>query len=307
MTKIMYFYFVLFLLNVKSSFVLCSLNNNNTDFDKEVISLEKLIKEFISKNALPSVVMGLSVNGLTKYREAFGFADLENAVSATIQTHYRQASISKTFTSAILAEIVDKKLANFDDALNKHLNFSIFPQKTWKSQPVKITLRQLLSHTAGLYSTKDNEEFAIVKEYHNLTEYIAKHKNKPLLFEPGHGYSYSNYGFQVVGAVIEAITGQSFLKVMTDFLKRHHLDETSLETRQSLIRNAAQYYYFKKDHFYENIPAPLYDDLVIAESNWASGGLVSTVDDLLKWGNFFIDSFKGKNNCMFVFGKYFKN
>lgn len=289
------------LLFINTCFIMSVSSSNNVNFNTSVTVFENSVTKFITSNSLPSVVLGLSVKGSTQYKKAFGYADLENSIPATVKTHYRQASITKTFTSAILAELVEKNRASFDDLLSKHLNLSVFPVKTWKGHPVEITLRQVLSHTAGLYSTIDSEEFATVKEYGNLTEYIAKHKDKPLLFEPGTAYSYSNYGFQVIGAVIEAITGHSFSQIMKDFLKRHNLNETSLETRQSLVYISARYYYFKGGNLHENIPTPLYDDLVIAESSWASGGLLSNVDDLLRWGNLFISSYKGNNNGILRF------
>src|SRR5699024_4804621 len=148
---------------------------------------------------------------------------------------YRLASISKTFASALIGHLVDQGQLSYDTPVNQILRPQDFPVKRWRSpgeksdHSVNITVRQLLSHTAGLHITKTSD-FDNVTVTHNTTSMIHKFKDEPLHFKPGTRFKYSNYGFQVLGAVIEAVTKRTFVAMMRDFLHQHNLTETKVET-----------------------------------------------------------------------------
>ncbi len=133
---------------------------------------------------------------------------------------------------------------------------------------------------------------------------MKQFKNDPLISEPGTSFNYSNYGFQILGAIIESVLNETYNKAMNKMFEELGMNSTFAERHEMIIHRRARYYlkneYYSR--FIENwnnvstaeiLNAPLIDDLFSLEAQWPSGGLVSTVPDLLKFGNYMLNSYKG--------------
>lgn len=133
----------------------------------------------------------------------------------------------------------------------------------------------------------------------NVTQTIAQFKGLPLQFKPASHFNYSNYGFQLLGAVIESITKKSYPVVATEFLRKHHLNSTYIGNMSVVLHDVPRFYtsVFNTNNLKENTPTIPFDELVFVEGNWPSGGYISTVDDLLTYGQLLIDSYKNRPNC----------
>jgi len=257
---------------------------------------EQFIVKVKDNFGMPSLVFGISVKGKTIYEKVWGEQDLENAVSAKLTTKYRLASISKTFTSAMLGTLVDRGLVRYSDSVWLHISERDFPRKMWNGTPVDITIGQLADHTAGTHITTV-ADFNTVVPGINCTQMIHKFKDEPLNINPGSDFVYSNYGYQLLGAVIEKLTGKTYPDAMAQFFAQLELDSTYVETRNLMLHHAerARYYmYPNKVEIQQNIPTLEFDDLFHEEGWWPSGGLMSTVDDLIKYGNLIVDAYKGR-------------
>ncbi|XP_027196149.2 serine beta-lactamase-like protein LACTB, mitochondrial [Dermatophagoides pteronyssinus] len=258
----------------------------------------QFIEQTIQKLGLPSLIFGLAHRGQLIYNHSWGVLDIENPRTKTdMNSHYRICSISKTFTSALIGRLIDQGRLNYETPVNDILEY--FPQKKWQNQLVNITIGQLLSHTSGLRLTKLTDMDNIVKNIHSQSTIVKKFANDPLEFEPGSDWLYSNYGFELLGSVIETMENKTYSEIMNKFLHQNGLLNSFIETEDLILSNRARYYRRMDvtnliDH--RLIPTAVFDDSLIYEGYYAAGGIQSTVGDLLKWGQLMLDAFNGRHN-----------
>nr|XP_056722005.1 serine beta-lactamase-like protein LACTB, mitochondrial [Euleptes europaea] len=125
----------------------------------------------------------------------------------------------------------------------------------------------------------ENEEYYLKEKYDNVIESLNIFKDDPLFFKPGSQYLYSTHGFTLLSAVVERASGHKFTEYMLKIF--HDLDmlATVLDDNEPLIYNRARYYTHNKKGQLVNTP------YVDNSYKWAGGGFLSTVGDLLKFGN----------------------
>ncbi len=124
---------------------------------------------------------------------------------------------------------------------------------------------------------------------------MEQFKDDPLISEPGTNFNYSNYGFQIIGAIIESVLNETYENAMNKMFKELGMSSTFAERHEMIIPHRVRYY-MKSDSFYiqyfqnttnstkvQLLNSLIIDDLLSLEANWPSGGLVSTVPDLLKF------------------------
>jgi CubicO group peptidase (beta-lactamase class C family) len=203
--------------------------------------------------------------------KGYGMADLEWKIPNVPDAKFRLGSLTKQFTATLVLLLQQDGKLNINDPVSKYLPDT---PKAWE----KITLANLLGHTSGIPSFTDMKEFGVWRmSPHTTEEELALFRDKPLDFEPGSKFAYSNSNFEVLGAVIEKVTGKKY----GDLLRQRIFDpldmrDTGLDTDELILPNRAQGY----------MPGP--HGLVLARSEsmtvpWAAGSIYSTTGDLLKW------------------------
>ena len=279
---------------------------NSTD---EVIKDARLVinkwmnEKTVNSGGIPGAVFGFSIKGKTIWTEGFGRTDIENNVTTDKNSVWRLASISKPLTTALVAQLIDRKLLELNKSIHDYLPTSLFPNKTFGGKKVDITLKQLLSHMAGLHLT-ELDDFNSVYLAKNVSQSLNRFKNEEVLFKPGTKFSYSNYGFQVVGAIIESVVNNTYQNEIKRFYSQLKMNKTYAETRSQIFEHRPRYYepinvsVAPDDNHLTN--ADLLDDLFSYEGWWPSGGMVSTVDDLLTFGNAMITAYKGGNKSSYA-------
>ncbi|MGH9946830.1 MAG: serine hydrolase [Pyrinomonadaceae bacterium] len=212
--------------------------------------------------------------GKVVYQKGFGFANMELGVPNTTDTKFRVGSITKSFTSVLIFQLIEQGKLKLDGKLTEYL-----PEYP-KAKGEKITVNQLLTHTAGLRDIGDfprnsNDFPAIVAKMNagfvSNDELVKMISEYALLFEPGTNFRYSNDGYILLGAIIEKVTGKSY----EDVLKEHILIPSGMKNsgmayHTRLLSNRASGY----EHAfsgYENATNVLVS---------ANGGMYSTVGDL---------------------------
>ena len=144
--------------------------------------------------------------GEAVYRGAFGLADRGWGVPNRIETRFDVGSIQKLFTKTALAMLVAEGRLSLNDTLAERL-----PGYPNREVAEKITLRQLAEHSSGLGEIFTDEFRAAAKtRFREPADFFPLFADEPLLFEPGTSRSYSNAGYQVLGAVLAAADGGSF-------------------------------------------------------------------------------------------------
>ena len=171
------------------------------------------VAEALKKTGAPSVSVVIIQDGAIAYSKAFGKADLAGNRPAEPTTRYAVGSISKQFTVAALLLLQQEGRLSLDDKVAK-----FFPDLT---QAAQITIRQLLSHTAG-YEDFAPQDYLIPEWTHPTTSaaILEKWAKKPLNFDPGTRWQYSNTGYVLAGSIVEKVSGQALVA----FLREKILD-----------------------------------------------------------------------------------
>lgn len=170
----------------------------------------KLFDEFVQKQMALDKTPGLSVGfmkGDFVWAQGYGYSDLENRVPTKPESAYRLASVTKPMTAVAILQLVEKGKINLDAEVQTYVSY--FPKKPWP-----VTVRQLLGHLGGISHYKNAEQELHIKTRKSTREAIAIFENFDLVAEPGTRYSYTSYGYNLLGAVIEAASGMSYGEYM---------------------------------------------------------------------------------------------
>src|SRR5207253_4973034 len=164
--------------------------------------------DVLAKQALARPVAGISIavarNGEVVLARGYGLANIEHAVPVTPDTVFHIASISKNILAAIVLRLAGEGKLRLDDDVTKYV-----PEAPTHGR--RVTVRQLLNHTSGIYSFTSLPE-AEANERLDLThdQVLALFKDKPLDFEPGTAWRYNNSAFYIAGMVVERVTKQEY-------------------------------------------------------------------------------------------------
>ena len=228
-------------------------------------------KEWIGRG-IPGLALAVAVDGKIVYSEGFGYADLEQRVPVWPTTKFRIGSISKPLTAVGLMELVQAGKVDLDAPVQKYV--PSFPDKG-----AVITVRMIGGHLGGIrhYS---GDEFHIQKHYDSVLEALQIFENDPLLSPPGTKFNYSSYGFNLLSAVIESASGESFVSYMQNrVLTPLGLIHTAADENRQIVEERSRFYELPKGGSLEN--APYVDN----SYKWAGGGFLSTAEDLTRFGS----------------------
>lgn len=205
------------------------------------------------------------------YRSARGSAEIELGVPLSPDHVFRIASVTKMFTAAMILKLAEAGKLSLDDPLALYL--PDFPNAA------SITIRELLSHTAGISDISKDMQPGFTRRDVDLATLVTDISKRPLDFAPGTGWAYSNAGFILLGAVIEKVTGESwYTSVSTQILEPLGLRHTQYAANSPLVPGrAAGYTTDTPGHVVNNAT---FISMTIPAS---AGALASTVDDLRLW------------------------
>jgi CubicO group peptidase (beta-lactamase class C family) len=179
----------------------------------EAAAMAALAGAFMQKYDVPALSVAIGSGGAMVYQEAFGVADRENRVAATPENLFRIASVTKTLTSVTIFSLIEAghiKLADkvFGQGAITGLDYGKPP---FHPGIEDITIEHLLTHTSGGWPNNDGHDPMFHNPEMSQHELIAfTLRTRPLDHPPGENYAYSNFGFCVLGRVIEKITGRPY-------------------------------------------------------------------------------------------------
>ncbi len=234
-----------------------------------VQAFEKFAGIQMASDKLPGLAIGFFKDDFT-WMKGFGFADLENRVPVKTESAFRLASITKTFTALAVMQLVEAGKIDLDAEVQTYVPH--FPKKRWR-----VTPRMLLGHLGGISHYRDYEREGHIKEHKDTREALALFQDFPLVAKPGTRYHYSSYGYNLLGAVIEGASEESF----GDYIQDHillplEMSDTRLDDPSDLIPNRVRGYRLVKG-------VAKNSEFIDVSSRFAGGGLRSTVADLLKY------------------------
>jgi CubicO group peptidase (beta-lactamase class C family) len=187
-------------------------------FQKAVDSARAAVRKRIRAGNMPGVSVAVGRASKLVWVEAFGWSDLSNDTLATPRTLFPVGSISKSMTATAAGLLYQRGKLDLNVPIQTYL--PEFPQKRWP-----ITTGQLMGHIAGV--VRDGGLSHSLRQPHcdSARSAITAVFTDTLLFEPGTQWRYSNYGWRLVGAVVEAVAGERF----TEFMDREVFTRAGME------------------------------------------------------------------------------
>jgi CubicO group peptidase (beta-lactamase class C family) len=208
------------------------------------------------------------------FSHAYGLADRKNRIPNTIRTRFRIGSMNKMFTAVAMLQLVEAGKVTLTAPLGTYLHD--YPNH---EVATKVTIHELLTHTGGTGDIFGPEFDAHRTELRTLADYVKLYGKRGLEFEPGSRWAYSNYGFILLGVVIEKVTGHSYY----DYVQQHIYRPAGMTRSGSLPENQAVP---DRSIGYTRPPgatawAPSTDTLPYRGTS--AGGGYSTVEDLARF------------------------
>ncbi len=232
----------------------------------------------MEKEQIPGVAVALSKNGQTIYERGFGTRDFETNDKVTPETIFGIASITKSFTALAIMKLVEEGRLQVEDAVIEHLpDFQLVDYANMED----IKIRHLLSHTTGLATMERKEKLTKFDEHlHYLNE-----KKWTWLGKPGEYMCYNNDMFLLLGAIIEQITGENYqVYIKKQIIIPLQMTRTTYDLLElQSFDNVTTPYVLEKDRPV-SCPWPTLGNYAVG------GGIRSTVADLLKYGNIYVDA-----------------
>lgn len=169
----------------------------------------------IQYDRIPGLAVGIVHKGKLVYQKGFGFADVESKITMSSETCFRIASISKTFTAIAIMQLVEQGKISLDDRIEKYLSW--FKAQTKDADSSKVTIRQVLSHTGGVFRDGDTPHWQNGK-FPNLVGLKKSISNKTVVFENLTKFKYSNFGFALLGEIIKKVSGLDYDEYVTEHI-----------------------------------------------------------------------------------------
>lgn len=234
---------------------------------------------------VPGVVVMIQRDGRTVFQHAAGFADLEAKRPMRVDDIFMMASTSKPMSATAILTLVDQKKLSLDDPVKK-----FFPEFAGNS-----TVRQLLSHTSGIFgNTPVHPRLKLIRDFDKtLAEAVDTIVREPLACEPGTKYIYGGASFCVAGRIAEKITGEEFDRFASRVLFRPlGMKETVFRTKRDLSARIPKLYKHESGKWIETPTAmdrtgqrgPRPDGFILV-----AGGIYSTAADMLKFARLHLD------------------
>ncbi|WP_019026388.1 serine hydrolase [Colwellia piezophila] len=211
----------------------------------------------------------LAKNGKVFHSSSFGLENVKTKSPNTIATKFNLGSIVKNFTKVLVLQKIELGQLQLTDTLDK---FDLgFPEQVSST----ITIEHLLNHRSGFEDIFIAQYRENQLAFDTLEKKLALLKNRPLLFEPGTDHRYSNYGYVVLGAILEKVSKSSYEQLLNkNIFERIHLKNTSLKVESFAKGQSVRYTY-------------LYDSSIkevgVTEHPGPAGGIESTVEDVQKF------------------------
>jgi CubicO group peptidase (beta-lactamase class C family) len=229
-----------------------------SDHGAIVSQLNPIVERAFKATRCPGLSVAVSTHDQVIYSKALGLGDSEENVPL------------RTVTGTIIMDLVQSDRLMLDASVTAYV----------ADLPAiygRVTVRQLLSHQAGVRDYRDMEEVFSALHYRTSRDALRAFMDDPLLFEPGTKTAYSTFGFTMVGAVAEAATHESFQELSKAFFRHYGIRGFDLDDPQAIVNKRVRGYSVDKDGKIANTRA--YD----ASNKYPGGGFTASAEDYLRF------------------------
>jgi CubicO group peptidase (beta-lactamase class C family) len=234
-------------------------------------AIDAIVTRAMVRQQLPGLSIAVQQRGTTIFARGYGQRNVGEALPADADTIYSIASISKQFTAAALMQQAERGRLRLTDPVSRY-----FP---WHPYGATIDLQHLLTHTSGMPDYFSLEHIDLMACVPATPRAIAESVlDRPAAFAPGAEYQYCNTGYVLLGAILEAVAGQSY----ATYLQTHIFDPLGMTRtgvddtptiRQNVIAGCTSYVLGPWELAREYHPS----------WEFGTGGLFSTVNDVQRW------------------------
>ncbi len=225
----------------------------------------------------PAVGVAIVQGNQTLMCKAHGLADVEHNIPASKDSVFKLASVTKQFTAFAIMRLIELGLLSLTSPVKEVLPLVIDLHSG-------ITVKHLLNHTSGIPNYTELPDrfkpFETIAATH--AQMLSVFIDQPLLFEPGHGYEYSNSGYYLLGLIIEQVSGKTYDTYLKDeFFKPLGMENTSYADDRRIIQNRVKGY----DTEHGNTPETglLNCEFIHMNPPFAAGAICSTLEDMAIW------------------------
>jgi serine beta-lactamase-like protein LACTB, mitochondrial len=236
----------------------------------------QIVRASVIEQNLPGISVAVGVGGEIVWAEGFGWADLEGRVPVTPHTLFKIGTASTVLTSSAVGLMLEKGRLNLDEPIQ--VQVPAYPEKKWP-----VTLRQVMAHMAGIPSDGGDEGPFRSEHCERTADGLRLFADDSLWFQPGTNYRYSNYGWILVSAAIEAAAQEPFFT----FMQRQVFEPLGMAdtmpdlAREPMADRAMGYFPRGGDPRYGTDGGPRLSDY----SCYAGGAaFLSTPSDLVRFG-----------------------
>ena len=231
-----------------------------------IIGIDTMLDNLAQQSLFTGAVL-IAKQGKVLLSKGYGLADRAQNIPNTPQTRFRLGSLTKQFTAMAILILEKQGKLNVNDLICKYIPDC---PSTWAA----ITIKHLLTHTSGIPNFTSFADYEGTKGLPSTPiQTIARFKDKPLDFQPGGKFSYSNSGYVVLGYIIEQVSGQTY----EEFLQQSIFTPLNLrDTGYDHNSNSLAVGYPDKN---STLPA----DFIDMSIPYSAGALYSTVGDLYQW------------------------
>jgi CubicO group peptidase (beta-lactamase class C family) len=253
-----------------------------------VAAIEAMVRKQQAATGIPGLALAVGRAGAVCYAKGFGKADLEHDVAASATTRFRTASIAKAMTAVAVMQLVEQGKLALDQPIRSHV--PAFPAKRWP-----VTIQHLLCHQGGVRHYARAGEERGTRRYRSLTATLELFADAPLRHQPGTRFTYTTYGYTLLGCAVESASKQRF----ADYLREHlfkpaAMVHTCVDDQALVIENRTRFYTRLTARDIARLPAALRQgvrpgQILNARLHDTSmkvpgGGLLSTAPDLVRFG-----------------------
>jgi D-alanyl-D-alanine carboxypeptidase len=243
--------------------------------DQAIAALRAGLDQQVAADRFAGAVL-VARKGKPIFSGAYGLADREKKTKNELTTRFRIGSMNKMFTAVAVLQLVQSGKIKLTASLGEYL--ADYPNKDVSS---RVTIHHLLTHTGGTGDFFGPEFDAHRLELRTLEDYVKLYGKRGLEFEPGSRWAYSNYGFLLLGVMIEKVTGESYYNYVRDhvFTPAGMASTGSLPEDQAVPQRSVGYTKFGGSEAWR----PNTDTLPYRGTS--AGGGYSTVEDLLRFAD----------------------
>jgi CubicO group peptidase (beta-lactamase class C family) len=213
----------------------------------ERAAMARLARSFMDKYGVPALSFAIGYAGTVVHEDAFGLADIERKEAMTPGHLFRIASVSKPITSVTIFRLIEENRLKLTDRVfgPGALLGTDYGQPPYSAGIDQITIEHLLTHTAGGWSNDGRDPMFSHQRMDHAQLISWTLANHPLDRPPGRQYAYSNFGYCVLGRVIEKLTGQPYAEhVRAEVLARCGVTDMTLAGNTRDQRQAGEVVYY---------------------------------------------------------------